>query len=71
MSSDTDGLREEFDLYDSDHDGSISFAEFARLLERLGETLSKDEQLLAFDATDRDGDGTIDFDEFAGWWTDT
>jgi Ca2+-binding EF-hand superfamily protein len=60
-----------FDLYDRDRDGSMSLPEFSQLLEKLGETLSEDEQLLAFDATDRDGDGVIDFEEFVAWWTDS
>jgi Ca2+-binding EF-hand superfamily protein len=64
-------LREKFERYDGDRDGLMSFPEFAKLLEELGETLSEDEQLLAFDATDHDGDGAIDFDEFAAWWTDS
>ena len=64
-------LRQKFDHFDRDGDGWMSFGEFSQLLEELGETLSEDEQLLAFDATDRDDDGTIDFDEFAAWWTDS
>lgn len=64
-------LREAFDRYDRDGDGSISVAEFAELLAELGEDLSREEQLLAFDATDRDEDGAIDFEEFAAWWTDS
>jgi len=65
------GIREEFDRYDRDGDGSISIDEFAGLLAAFGEGLSADEQLLAFDATDRDADGVIDFEEFASWWTDS
>lgn len=65
------GIREEFDRYDRDGDGSISIDEFADLLAACGEDLSADERLLAFDATDRDDDGVIDFEEFASWWTDS
>lgn len=64
-------LREKFERYDRDRDGLLKFPEFSQLLEELGETLSEDEQLLAFDATDHDGDDAIDFDEFAAWWTDS
>jgi calmodulin len=65
-----DELRAKFARYDRDGDGAMSFLEFSQLLEDLGETLSEDEQLLAFDATDGDEDGTIGFDEFVAWWTD-
>jgi Ca2+-binding EF-hand superfamily protein len=64
-------IREAFDRYDRDGDGSINIDEFAGLLAAFGEDLSADEQLLAFDATDRDADGVIDFEEFASWWTDS
>lgn len=69
--SELDELRARFARYDRDGDGAMSFPEFSQLLEELGETLSEDEQILAFDATDGDGDGTIGFDEFVAWWTDS
>jgi calmodulin len=65
------GIREEFDRYDRDGDGSIGIDEFANLLAACGESLSAEEQLLAFDAMDRDADGVIDFEEFEAWWTDS
>lgn len=63
-------LRENFDHFDTDSNGHIDRAEFARLMDVLGAELSDDELKVGFGAIDTDGNGTIEFDEFACWWSD-
>lgn len=63
-------LRETFHHYDSNHDGSISLAEFARLLDALGAGMHEDELRLGFEALDTDGNHSISFEEFVAWWDD-
>ncbi|MEU4799271.1 EF-hand domain-containing protein [Streptomyces sp. NPDC023327] len=53
-----------FDLADTDADGRLSRAEFARLREVLGNRADNAGE--AFDALDTDGDGRIDRDEYLG-----
>ncbi|MBM7168667.1 EF-hand domain-containing protein [Streptomyces sp. G44] len=51
-----------FDLADTDADGMLDRAEFARLREVLGNRA--DNAAEAFDALDTDGDGRVDRDEY-------
>ncbi|MGW7434048.1 EF-hand domain-containing protein [Streptomyces sp. NPDC054861] len=51
-----------FDLADTDGDGTLVRAEFARLREVLGNPA--DDAATAFDALDTDGDGRVDRDEY-------
>jgi hypothetical protein len=63
-------LRSDFDQFDTDNNGTIDKAEFASLLEFLGEGFSKEQTQLAFQAIDSDGSGQIEFDEFRQWWSE-
>lgn len=65
-----DELRENFNHFDSDHDGHIDRSEFGRLLEALGAGGSQEECDIGFEAIDRDANGTIEFREFSRWWSD-
>jgi len=65
----TDPLRERFDGVDTDGNGSIDEAEFARLLAAL-ELGYEDAQVhAAFVAIDVNDDGKIELGEFREWWT--
>lgn len=65
---DTQKLRESFDHYDRDKNGSIDYAEFKELLTALDDKMDDDSQRLAFGTIDEDSSGTIQFDEFREWW---
>lgn len=61
-------LRESFDQYDRDKNGSIDFAEFKELLSALDDAMDDDSRRLAFGTIDEDSSGTIQFEEFCDWW---
>ena len=61
-------LRETFDAYDANGDGSISMIEFSRLLEALGAGMSDEEIGIGFAEIDTNHSGSIDFKEFVAWW---
>ena len=61
-------LRETFDTYDANGDGTISLLEFSRLLEALGAGMSDEELRIGFAEIDTNHSGNIDFKEFAAWW---
>jgi calmodulin len=63
-------LRESFDYFDKDDNGSIDRAEFAALLAALSDDFSRREADIGFDAIDVDHSGRISFDEFLAWWTE-
>ena len=63
-------LRETFDSFDRDGDGTISIEEFGRLLKLLGAGMKPAELRIGFRELDRDGSGAIGFEEFYAWWTD-
>jgi calmodulin len=57
-------LREVFDLFDQNLNGSIDAAELGAVLHSMGRTTTEEEvEGMIFDA-DLDGNGTIEFDEF-------
>ena len=62
-------LREDFDYFDSDHDGLMEFGEFVGLMDGLGADMSSDECRTGFAEIDSDRDGVIEFEEFLDWWT--
>lgn len=66
---DMDELREAFEHFDKDGNGTIDAAEFASLLENLGAGMSDSEVATGLRALDDDGNGTIEFEEFVAWWT--
>ncbi|GLJ55085.1 hypothetical protein SUGI_1182290 [Cryptomeria japonica] len=57
-------LKEAFNMFDIDGNGSISADELHRVLRRLGETSSLDECNHMIRGVDADGDGQVSFDEF-------
>lgn len=64
MRSYLEEVKEAFEVFDKDGDGSISIDELAHIMEALGEKLNiKDIVDMMFEA-DEDGNGNIDFEEF-------
>jgi len=57
-------LRDPFNKYDEDRNGTLDRSEVKTLLRDFHETISDDEFEVMFYKSDKDGDGTIDFDEF-------
>ena len=62
-------LHADFAFNDRDHDGRITFDEFADLLGNLNAGMSPAETRIGFHEIDTDHDQVIDFDEFVAWWT--
>lgn len=58
-----------FKSFDRDGSGSIDRAEFARLLEALGQAISEEELEIALDAVDANRSGRISWAEFSAWWS--
>jgi calmodulin len=65
-----DEIREIFDHFDKDGNGTIEAVEFAALLQALGADMEDAEVAIGLEALDTDGNGRIDFDEFVSWWAD-
>ncbi len=65
-----DEIREIFDHFDKDGNGTIESPEFAALLQALGADMSDREVAVGLEALDTDGNGRIDFDEFVSWWAE-
>lgn len=57
-------IRDSFELYDRDGNGSISLIELREVLRNLGEQVTDDEINQIIRIADQDGDGEIDYDEF-------
>ena len=57
-------LRDAFSIFDTDCNGSISAEELARVLTKLGESVSIAKCRRMIEGVDRDGDGMINFEEF-------
>merc|ERR1712072_354874 len=53
-----------FKLFDDDNTNKISFRNFARVAEELGENIDDEELQDMINQADRDGDGEINLDEF-------
>eukprot|EP01083_Nonionella_stella_P068755 182773_1 len=65
-----DELREVFQLFDVDGDGSITHIEVGRVLNRLGKKFDEAEVKAMIARIDKDGNGEIDFLEFLLMMTD-
>ncbi|XP_024392540.1 calmodulin-like protein 3 [Physcomitrium patens] len=64
-SSDVEGLRSAFSVFDSDKDGFISAGELHRVLSSLGDDKSSlDDCQYMISCVDADGDQLVDFNEF-------
>jgi Ca2+-binding EF-hand superfamily protein len=62
-------IKEMFEHYDRDGNGSIDREEFASLCRALGGGFDPDEMTLGFDAIDTNHNGVIEFSEFLEWWS--
>lgn len=61
-------IRENFEYFDADSNGTIDFQEFVKLITVLPGDMSEEEMQVGFDIVDTDHNGAIDFDEFLDWW---
>lgn len=61
-------IREIFDHYDHDKNGTIDPREFGALLDALDQGFSEDEAKAGLEAIDLDKNGRIDFEEFMKWF---
>nr|WP_216612621.1 EF-hand domain-containing protein [Myxococcus xanthus] len=68
LTSSGDEVLDIFQRYDRDRTGTIDRAEFARLLEALGQNISDEELEIAVDIVDTDRTGKISWNEFKAWW---
>jgi hypothetical protein len=59
-----DSLREAFNVFDRDGNGTIDLGELAHMMSALGENLSPEEVAKLLTDYDTDGDGVINFEEF-------
>ncbi len=62
-------LRQNFDHFDGDNNGSIDKAEFTNLLDALGADMSAEEVAIGFEIIDTNGNGRIEYGEFFNWWS--
>ncbi|MFI6602232.1 EF-hand domain-containing protein [Nonomuraea sp. NPDC050536] len=56
-----------FDLVDADSDGRISADELVRLMEVLGQPITREAAQAGVSKLDKDGDGLIDLEEFSAF----
>ena len=61
-------LRENFEHFDRDGDGSLTRDEFGELMNALGAVEPGMDPGRGFSSIDTDGSGAIEFDEFARWF---
>ena len=64
-----DEIREIFDHFDKDGNGTIEVGEFTDLLSALGADMDEGEVAVGLEVLDTNGNGRIDFDEFVSWWS--
>ncbi|CEI96024.1 hypothetical protein RMCBS344292_10194 [Rhizopus microsporus] len=58
-------LKEAFDAFDKDGDGTINQVELQAMMEKLGDKISLEEAKLLIDEVDLDKDGAVNFNEFS------
>jgi Ca2+-binding EF-hand superfamily protein len=63
-------LREAFNQFDRNGDGSIDKAEFTELMTSIDPDMGQEEIDIGFKEVDLDGSGSIEFGEFLNWWQD-
>ncbi|KAG6545153.1 hypothetical protein Mapa_013418 [Marchantia paleacea] len=59
-----EGLRDMFQMMDTDNSGAITFEELKAGLQKIGSQLAESEVRLLMEAADVDGNGTLDYGEF-------
>ncbi|KAL5543239.1 hypothetical protein UlMin_010949 [Ulmus minor] len=59
-----DGIKQIFDMMDTDKDGSLTFEELRNGLHMIGHPVSDPDVQMLIDAADADGSGTLDCEEF-------
>ena len=64
MGDDMAYIREAFNLFDKDSDGTIDLHEMKAVMNDLGRTVSEEELEEMMEEVDTDGNGSIDFEEF-------
>lgn len=64
-------ISENFDFFDTDHNGHIDFDEFAKLLRILSPDCTVQQTAEGFSIIDTNSDGFIDLEEFIEWWQTT
>ena len=64
----TDDIINAFEIFDRNHDGTISINEFKHILMDLGQKLSEDEVEEIFQDIDFNEDGKINYREFVEFW---
>lgn len=69
LTSSGNELLDIFQRYDRNRTGTIERAEFARLLEALGQNVTDEELEIAVDIVDTDRTGKISWSKFKAWWT--
>ncbi|MEM7277456.1 MAG: EF-hand domain-containing protein [Pseudomonadota bacterium] len=60
--------RKQFQFFDEDNNGYISFDEFEELLNTITSNVSTSQAAEGFSMVDTDSDGRVSFDEFITWW---
>lgn len=68
MSKSKEEIRETFEHFDRDSNGTMDAVEFAALLQALGAAGGPEELAAGLEALDSNRNGRIDFNEFATWW---
>jgi Ca2+-binding EF-hand superfamily protein len=61
-------IRQLFEKYDGDNNGSINDKELQRLCADMGYYLKNEEAQIAVQMLDSNGDGSIGYEEFLQWW---
>jgi len=69
LTSSGNELLDIFQRYDRNRSGSIERAEFARLLEALGQNVTDEELEIAVDTVDTERTGKVSWKAFKAWWT--
>ena len=70
MTKSHEEIRETFDHFDRDGNGTIDVGEYVHLLKALGANSSAEEVAAGIEALDSNRNGRIDFEEFSTWWSD-